>query len=80
MKHLDTSCKVIIFITFVVFFLALFTGGFINKLLLEIGVLLISIKLIMMSYKNSIYVENVHNELQEIKEMIKKDKASWNVT
>ncbi|MBE9504686.1 MAG: hypothetical protein IME96_10970 [Proteobacteria bacterium] len=70
MKHLDTSCKIIIVITFVVFGAALFTEGFIHDLLLELGVLLISVKLIMLAYKNGEYVESLQKDLRDIKELL----------
>jgi hypothetical protein len=70
--HLDTNCRVIIVITFAIFFAALFTEGFVHNLLLELGVLLISVKLIMMSYKNGVYVEGLQKELRDIKVMLGK--------
>lgn len=43
----------VITMTIILFTLALFLKGFTHDLLLEAGVLLVSIKLIMMAYKNS---------------------------
>jgi hypothetical protein len=53
--------------------LALFIKGFTHDLLLEAGVFLVSIKLIMMAYSNSVYMKDLENELKEIK-LILKDK------
>ena len=71
-KHFDTPTIVIIVITLVLFTIALFTKGFTHDLLLEAGVFLISVKLIMMSYKNSITTQKVLNELSQIKKGIEK--------
>ena len=69
--HFDRGSIVVIATTIIVFFVALFTKGFTHDLLLEIGVLLVSVKLIMMSYKNSVHAEKLEKELKEIKELIK---------
>ena len=70
-KHIDLSSAIIIVITFLLFFFALFTKGLTHEILLECGVLLVSIKLIIMSYKNSINTKAVKEELIEIKELLK---------
>ena len=70
-QHFDTGSIFIIAITFVLFCVALFTKGFTHSLLLETGVFLVSIKLIMMSYKNSVYSQNLKKELGEIKKLLK---------
>ena len=70
-KHFDTGSLVIIVITFVLFFLALFVKGLTQDMLLEAGVLLVSIKLIMMAYKSKISSDEIRKELKEIKEMIR---------
>ena len=72
-KHFDAGSMVVIIITFVLFVLALFTKGFTHDLLLEAGVFLVSVKLIMMAYRNSVYTKGLENELKEIK-LILKDK------
>ncbi|MDH3567542.1 MAG: hypothetical protein OEM61_09340 [Desulfobacteraceae bacterium] len=72
-KHFDTGSMIVIIITFVLFMLALFTTGFTHDLLLEAGVFLVSVKLIMMAYHNSVSSKELKNELKEIK-LILKDK------
>ncbi len=52
-KHFDIGSLVIIAITFVLFAAALLTKGFTHDLLLEAAVFLVSVKLIVMAYKNS---------------------------
>jgi len=71
-KHFDEGSMIVIVITFVLFILALFTKGFTHDLLLEAGVFLVSVKLIMMAYKNSVNVESFRKELRKIKELLEK--------
>jgi len=47
-----------------------YTKGFIHDLLLEAGMLLVSIKLIMMVYKNSVHANVIEKKLMEIKELL----------
>jgi hypothetical protein len=70
-KYFDGGSLIIIVITLVLFIIALFHKGFTQELLLEAGVFLVSVKLIVMSYKNSISSEKIHEELAEIRELIK---------
>ena len=44
-----------------------------QDLLIEAGVLLVSVKIIMMSYKNGIYIKTIFKELEEIKTLLSKD-------
>ncbi len=53
-----TSVAVIV-LTFILFTIALFAKGFTKDLLLEAGVFLVSVKLILMSYKNTVTVEAI---------------------
>jgi len=56
-KHFDVASLTVIIVTFVLFIVALFTKGFTHDLLLEVGIFLISVKLIMMAYKSSVSVK-----------------------
>lgn len=58
----------VIAITIILFTIALFAKGFTRDLLIEVGVLLVSIKLIMMNYKNSVSNQELLKKLREIKE------------
>jgi cell division protein FtsL len=69
-KHIDLNSLTIIFITFLLFFIALFVKGFTHDMLLEAGVLVISIKLIMMAYQHRVYIDELKEELREIKALI----------
>ena len=70
-KYFDTGAIIVIIVTFILFGVALFTKGWTHDLLLEAGVLLVSIKLIMMNLKNARYMEYFKEELTEIKELLK---------
>jgi hypothetical protein len=65
-KHFDTGSLIVIIVTFVLFVTALFTKGFTHDLLLEAGVFLVSLKLIMMSYKNGDAIGSVQKKLDDI--------------
>ena len=69
-EYFDNGSILVIGITLVLFIVALFTKGFTHDLLLEAAVFLVSVKLIMMGYKNSVNIKGVENELKEIKELI----------
>jgi len=69
-KYFDPGTIIVIVITVLLFTVALFVKGFTNALLLETGVLLVSIKLIMMTYRNSINYSDLKNELYEIRRLL----------
>lgn len=73
-KYLDKGTIVVILITILLFIVALFVKGFTHDLLLEAGVLLVSIKLIMMAYKNHLNYSDIKKELNDIKGLIKERK------
>lgn len=56
-QHFDTGSIIVILITFILFVLALFAKDFTHDLLLEAGIFLISAKLIIMAYNNSMASE-----------------------
>lgn len=66
-QHFDRGSLFIIMVTFLLFLVALFVKGMTKNLLLEAGVLLVSVKLILMAYKNSVTSERLQRELEEIK-------------
>jgi hypothetical protein len=70
-KHFDMGSMIVIIVTFLLFISALFTKGFTQDLLLEAGVFLVSVKIIMMSYQNSVYIKSIENELKDIKGLLK---------
>ena len=72
-RHFDTGSLIVIFLTFVLFAIALFAKGLTHDLLLETGVFLVSVKLIIMAYKNSVSNKKITDELNEIREILKKE-------
>lgn len=69
-NHFDLPTVIVIVITFVLFTIALFVKGLTHDILMEAGVFLVSVKLILMSYKSSVTSRKVMDELQEIKGML----------
>ncbi len=76
--YFDPASMVVILITLVLFIAALFYKGFTHDLLLEAGVFLVSVKLILLSYRNSVFTNNLKKELIDIKELIKNQKVNDN--
>ncbi len=72
MEHFDLSSMLIVAVTFILFTIALFSSGFTHDLFLEAGVLLVSIKLIIMAYKNSRANKQIMRELDTIKKILEK--------
>ncbi len=75
-KYLSLADMLVITITFMLFIIALFVKGLTHDILLEAGVLLVSIKIIMMSYKNILSVNTILKELNEIKETLSEIKTN----
>ena len=69
-QHLDMPSRLVIALTLVLFGVALGVKGFGHDLLLEGGVLLVSIKLIMMAYKNSVANQRLLEELALVHEAV----------
>ncbi|MFT7879670.1 MAG: hypothetical protein ABXS91_04665 [Sulfurimonas sp.] len=69
-EHFDMTSLIVIIVTFILFTLALFTKGFTHDLLLEVGVFLVSVKLIIMAYKNSVANKRIIQELDRIKNIL----------
>jgi hypothetical protein len=74
-EYVDTGTLAVMLITLALFVAAVFIKGFTHDLLLETGVFLVSVKLIIMSYKNEKSNEELKNELKEIKQMLKNKKS-----
>lgn len=69
-EHFDRTSLVVIVVTFILFTLALFTKGFTHDLLLEAGVFLVSVKLIIMAYKNSVANKKIIEKLERINQIL----------
>ena len=66
-KHTDPWSAAVIVVTLVLFVLALFLKGLTHDLLLEAGVFLVSLKLIIMGYKQAAASERLHEELDVVR-------------
>jgi len=70
-KHVDPGSLLVIFLTLVLFVAALFLKGLSHDLLLEAGVFLVSVKLIIMSYKNAVVSKKLEDRISEVLEMLR---------
>jgi hypothetical protein len=70
-KDYDPWAIVVITLTLILFITALFLKGFSHDMLLETGVFLVSLKLIMMSYKNSVLARNTEHRLEQIHALLR---------
>lgn len=68
--HFDVPTLVTIFVTFLLFVAALFFKGFTHDLLLEAGVFLVSVKLILMGYRQNLQNEQLKQEMEEMKAIL----------
>jgi uncharacterized membrane protein YiaA len=66
-RHFDVWSWVVILITLVLFVVALFEKGLTHDLLLEAGVFLVSVKLILMTYKNGVAADDLRERLEDIR-------------
>ena len=69
-RHFDPGSLAIIVITFVLFVSAVFTEGFTHDVLLEAAIFLVSVKLIIMAYKNIDATDSLHKKLDAIHKKI----------
>ena len=69
-QHFGTGSIIVIVITFILFFVALFVKGFTHDLLIEIAVFLVSVKLILITYSNSQSTKRVEQKLDQMEEKI----------
>jgi hypothetical protein len=72
MKQIDNWSVIVMAVTLILFGLALFLTGFTHDLLLEAGVFLVSVKLILMSYKNGAQGEELKARLSDIQSAIRR--------
>ena len=69
-RPFDLGTVLVIGITLLLFVIALFEKGFTHDMLLEAGIFLVSAKLIMMSYKNSLATRDMRDQLDAIQRAI----------
>jgi len=84
-NHLDAGSRIVIVVTCALFVVALFIKGFGHGVLLEAGVFLVSVKLIIMAYKNSVssaelkeQLLNLHADLLRVEGLLEGRRSSEN--
>jgi hypothetical protein len=75
MKKIDKANAITIALTFILFTIALFATGFTKDLLLEAGVLLVSVKIILMGSANRDANKEIIKKLNEINEKLQDVKS-----
>jgi hypothetical protein len=76
LKHLDVGTQLTLAITFVLFVVALFEKGLTHDLLLEAGVFLVSVKLVIMSYKASVSLSAMDSQLDAMRTSLQRIEQS----
>ena len=71
-KHFDRGSIAVILLTLILFAVALVEKGLTHDLLLEAGVFLVSVKLVLMSYKNSVATMALQRRVDEILEVVRR--------
>ena len=65
-KSMTLTDKIVILTTLILFIVALFVKGLTKEILLEAGVLLVSIKLLLMNHKNAVANQRTSEKLDQI--------------
>lgn len=65
-NHIDSGSLIVALVTLLLFVAALFTKGLSHDLFLEAGVFLVSVKIIITTYKNSVAVGHLDEKLDRI--------------
>jgi len=65
-RHLDAGTLATLAVTLALFIVALFVKGLTHDLLLEAGVFLVSVKLVIATYKASVTAATLERKLDEI--------------
>ena len=69
-RRFDLGTVIVIGITLLLFVIALFEKGFTHDMLLKAGVFLVAVKLIMMSYRNSLATRDLRDKLDAIQQAL----------
>ena len=72
---IDFGTLATIILTLVLFIAALFVKGLTHDLLLEAGVFLVSVKLVLMSYKSGVATDAIRSELTAIRSTLQAERA-----
>ncbi len=63
---MDTGSMLVAAVTLVLFIAALFAKGLSHDLFLEAGIFLVSVKIILMNYRNHVAVTALHEKLDKV--------------
>jgi hypothetical protein len=74
-RHFDFWSIVVIALTLILFIAALLIKGLTHDLLLEAGVFMVSVKLILMSHKNSVLAIETEERLRQIYDLLVQQKG-----
>lgn len=72
----DFGAIATIVLTLALFVAALFIKGFTHDVLLEAGVFLVSVKLVLMSYKSAVAIDAIRAELVAIRATLENERAA----
>jgi hypothetical protein len=72
-RHLDTGSRIVVLVTCGLFIAALFSKGLGHGILLEAGVFLVSVKLIVFAYKNSVTGTQIKEQLSRIESLLERE-------
>ena len=75
-RYIDRGSLVVALITVVLFLAALFVKGLTHDLFLEAGVFLVSVKIIIQGYRNSVAIGLVDKKIDSISAALTKSKDS----
>ena len=71
-KHIDIGSLIVALVTLLLFIAALFVKGLTHDLFLESGIFLVSVKIIVMSYKNRLAVNQTNEKLDKVLAILEK--------
>ena len=75
-QYIDSGSFVVALITFVLFVAALFVKGITHDLFIEAGVFLVSVKIILMAYKNNILIGRLEAKMDALEQALKATKGN----
>jgi hypothetical protein len=71
-NYFDLGSLAVIIVTFILFTAALFSKGLTHDIFLEAGVFLVSVKLIIMLFKNETTMRSIHKKLDDLQNGVKR--------
>jgi hypothetical protein len=75
-KYMDRGSFIVAVITLVLFIAALFSKGISHDIFLETGVFLVSVKIIIMAYRNSVDVNQLAKKIDAVLAILSKTEVN----